>query len=48
MLIIAAMIEAFWSSRNAFSFTLHFVVGALGWVLVYAYFVLSGRRSLHD
>jgi uncharacterized membrane protein SpoIIM required for sporulation len=45
MLIIAAVIEAFWSSRNAFSFTLHFVVGALGWILVYAYFIFSGRKN---
>jgi uncharacterized membrane protein SpoIIM required for sporulation len=45
MLIIAAVIEAFWSSRNVFSFNVHFAVGALGWILVYAYFIFSGRKS---
>jgi uncharacterized membrane protein SpoIIM required for sporulation len=51
MLVIAAVIEAFWSSRNAFSYSLHLFVGAFGWVLVYAYFIFSGRkitRGSHD
>lgn len=44
-LILAAVIEAFWSSKNIFSFTLHFVVGAFGWILVYLYFIFSGRKK---
>jgi uncharacterized membrane protein SpoIIM required for sporulation len=45
MLIIAAVIEAFWSSRNVFSFNMHFIVGSLGWILLYCYFIFSGRNS---
>ncbi len=46
-LIVAAVIEAFWSSRHVFSYNVHFIVGMLGWILVYAYFVFSGRKK-HD
>jgi uncharacterized membrane protein SpoIIM required for sporulation len=45
MLIIAAVIEAFWSSRNVFSFNVHFIIGTLGWIFVYAYFIFSGRKN---
>jgi uncharacterized membrane protein SpoIIM required for sporulation len=45
MLIIAAVVEAFWSSRNVFSYNLHFLVGTLGWIFVYVYFMFSGRKS---
>ncbi len=50
-LIFAAVIEAFWSSKNVFSFHLHFILGACGWMLVYLYFIFSGRKSVrgsHD
>ncbi len=46
-LVIAAVIEAFWSSRHVFSYYVHFTVGALGWILVYLYFFISGREK-HD
>ncbi len=46
-LIIAAVIEAFWSSRHVFSYGLHFIAGAIGWILIYVYFLFSGRKK-HD
>lgn len=46
-LIIAAVIEAFWSSRHVFSYGLHFIAGAIGWILIYVYFIFSGRKK-HD
>lgn len=45
MLLIAAFIEAFWSSNNLFPAWLKYAVGAALWVLVLAYLCLSGRAG---
>ena len=44
MLVLAAFIEAFWSSTTAVSFTTKYVVGTCLWIAVAAYFVLMGRE----
>ena len=44
MLLIAAFIEAYWSSMSYTSANVKYLVGALLWVLVGAYFVFSGRE----
>jgi len=44
MLVIAACIEAFWSSRHELSLYVRYGAGAAGWVLVLLYFLLSGRE----
>lgn len=44
MLVIAAFIEAFWSSNNVLLPWQKYTVGAALWLLVIAYFTLSGRR----
>lgn len=44
MLLIAAFIEAFWSSNNIFYAWQKYFVGAVLWALVVAYLVLGGRR----
>ncbi len=43
MLIVAALIEAFWSSNGAIPPTVKFAVGALLWILVLAWLLLGGR-----
>ena len=45
MLVIAAAIEAFWSSRHELSLALRYGAGAAGWVLVTLYFVFAGREG---
>ncbi|HVW01138.1 MAG TPA: stage II sporulation protein M, partial [Planctomycetaceae bacterium] len=42
MLMIAALIEAFWSPSSAPS-TWKYVIGTLFWVLVYSYLAFAGR-----
>lgn len=44
MLLVAAFIEAFWSSNNLLAPWQKYWVGALLWCLVGAYLALSGRR----
>ena len=44
MLIIAAVIEAFWSSASWLPPTVKYGVAALCWIVVFAYFTLQGRR----
>ena len=44
MLVIAAAIEAFWSSRHEFPPELRYGVGAAGWLLLILYFVFAGRE----
>ncbi len=44
MLVIAAFIEAFWSSNSSFSPTVKYSVGAVMWILVICYFTWSGKR----
>lgn len=44
MLVIAAFIEAFWSSTTSIPYTTKYIVGSCLWVLVAAYFLLLGRE----
>jgi uncharacterized membrane protein SpoIIM required for sporulation len=44
-LVIAAVIEAFWSSRHELSSFLRFAVGTALWVAVAFYFVFGGRMN---
>lgn len=44
MLVIAAFIEAFWSSKGALDPDIKFTVGAGLWTFVCLYFIFSGRR----
>lgn len=43
MLVLAAVVEAFWSSSTALPVWLKHSVGALLWLLVFAYLALAGR-----
>jgi uncharacterized membrane protein SpoIIM required for sporulation len=45
MLVIAAFIEAFWSSNNVLAPWQKYSVGGFLWLVVIAYLTLSGRRS---
>jgi uncharacterized membrane protein SpoIIM required for sporulation len=45
MLLIAAAIEAFWSSANWLPATLKYAVAALCWTSVLGYFTFQGRRA---
>jgi uncharacterized membrane protein SpoIIM required for sporulation len=45
MLVIAACVEAFWSSRFTMPVQLRYGAGAAGWVLLTLYFILAGRRN---
>lgn len=44
MLVVAAFIEAFWSSNNAFTPLIKYSVGFVLWVIVAAYLIWGGRR----
>ena len=44
MLLVAAGIEAFWSSRHELPLLVRYLAGAAGWVFVALYFVFAGRR----
>ncbi len=44
MLLIAAFIEAFWSSSASMPAMVKYTVGLTLWVLVLSYFIFSGRR----
>ena len=43
MLVVAALIEAFWSSKGAITPEIKFAVGGALWALVLAYFTFVGR-----
>lgn len=45
MLLLAAFIEAFWSSNHTLSPTLRYSVGGIFWVLIILYLGLAGRRA---
>ncbi|MBL4794300.1 MAG: stage II sporulation protein M [Pseudomonadales bacterium] len=45
MLIIAAFLEAFWSSNTSIPITVKYSVGAMFWGLIIVYFLYSGRRK---
>ena len=44
MLVLAAVVEAFWSSRHEFPIALRYGAGAAGWLLVLLYFAFAGRE----
>jgi uncharacterized membrane protein SpoIIM required for sporulation len=44
MLVIAAVIEAFWSSKHQFHLTLRLAVGSSMWILLLIYFLFAGRK----
>ncbi|MCL2793534.1 MAG: stage II sporulation protein M [Spirochaetaceae bacterium] len=46
LLVIAAVIEAFWSSKHQIPITIRYSMGAAGWLLLYLYFIFMGRK--HD
>jgi uncharacterized membrane protein SpoIIM required for sporulation len=43
MLVLAALCEAFWSSKSSIPYELKLAVGSLLWMLVLLYFMLLGR-----
>lgn len=45
MLVVAALLEAFWSSKGAIAPEIKFAVGGVLWALVLAYFAFAGRGS---
>ena len=45
LLLLAAVIEAFWSSNRALPVNLKYAVGAAGWLLLALYLLLAGRRG---
>ena len=44
LLLLAAAIEAFWSSKTVFPLTVRYGAGMGGWFALGAYFLFSGRR----
>jgi uncharacterized membrane protein SpoIIM required for sporulation len=48
MLVIAAVIEAFWSSKHQLPFMLQIISGVCMWVIVLFYFIFSGRKAGKD
>ncbi|HEY8568593.1 stage II sporulation protein M [Microbulbifer sp.] len=47
MLVIAAFLEAFWSSSTEVSIAIKLLVGGFFWLLVIGYCCLAGRRTVH-
>jgi uncharacterized membrane protein SpoIIM required for sporulation len=45
MLVLAAVIEAFWSSRHQMPLALRYGAGIAGWILLAAYFLFAGRSK---
>jgi uncharacterized membrane protein SpoIIM required for sporulation len=45
MLVIAAIIEAFWSSKHGLPFNVRVITGFCIWVLLALYFLLAGRQA---
>lgn len=45
LLLLAAFVEAFWSSNRALPAQVRYAVGGLCWLLVLAYLTLVGRRA---
>ena len=45
LLLVAAAVEAFWSSANWLPLAMKYSVAALCWIAVFAYFILQGRRA---
>jgi uncharacterized membrane protein SpoIIM required for sporulation len=47
LLVVAAALEAFWSSRGAIPVLVKYSVGTAHWILLFAYFIFSGRKRNH-
>lgn len=47
MLVIAAFLEAFWSSSSELSPTIKYSVGTFFWIAVVAYFLFAGKNRNH-
>jgi uncharacterized membrane protein SpoIIM required for sporulation len=47
MLVVAAFLEAFWSSSTTYPEAVKYGVGAVLWLAVLLYFLFSGRRPSH-
>ncbi len=47
LLVLAAGIEAFWSSKGTLPSSVKFGVGAMAWLAVFVYFAFVGRRPRH-
>jgi uncharacterized membrane protein SpoIIM required for sporulation len=45
LLILAAVIEAFWSSRHQFPLALRYGAGIGSWILLLCYFLFAGRKK---
>jgi uncharacterized membrane protein SpoIIM required for sporulation len=45
MLVIAAFLEAFWSSNTSISMAIKFAAGSLFWLFVLSYCVFAGKRN---
>jgi uncharacterized membrane protein SpoIIM required for sporulation len=45
LLVLAAFIEAFWSSNRAIPADIKYAAGAIGWLLVSLYLTRAGRRA---
>ena len=45
LLVLAAFIEAFWSSNRAIPAAIKYAVGVAGWLLVILYLTLAGRHA---
>jgi uncharacterized membrane protein SpoIIM required for sporulation len=45
LLVLAAVIEAFWSSRHQLPLALRYGAGAAGWILLLCYFLFAGRAA---
>jgi uncharacterized membrane protein SpoIIM required for sporulation len=45
LLVVAAALEAFWSSRHTIPASLRYGVGTANWILLFAYFIFSGRKQ---
>jgi uncharacterized membrane protein SpoIIM required for sporulation len=43
LLVLAAAIEAFWSSRHELPLRVRYIVGIAGWILLLIYFLFAGR-----
>ena len=48
LLVIAAVIEAFWSSKHQIPIQIRYSVGAAGWLFLYLYFIFAGRGNKND
>ena len=46
MLVVAACIEAFWSSRHELPLTIRYGAGIAGWILMILYLVFAGRERV--